>query len=355
LNFFFVLFIILLRYSFSFYIHYNINSHKDGTFRKIFITKPLQVSIVTMDDNNNNNSSKQKRTMAKATSPGAVAVVEEEFLVASGPTATVEPAVLEPHTTTSTKISSKPQSDAKQKKRKNNRSMATKPGVIHEYDRSDDDDDEEDDTLTTHRPSDGVDVENGGTTTATTGVFTLEAHLVDEEEERRKWTEQQRQEKEDERIRRLEESIRNNYGRPSVVVDAVPLNKKNPWWQLGNNENNGDGNRGWSYDRKKVVVVVTIIGFVLVAIAGIVVIGVAFGSKESSTNCQETCKGLLTGTPVTVNGVEFEKAIVQYLKDPSSSPYGSVINCWDVSQVSPYNRNPSSSLCTILHTPKKWS
>jgi hypothetical protein len=108
-----------------------------------------------------------------------------------------------------------------------------------------------------------------------------------------------------------------------------------------------------------VVVAVTIVVFVLVAIAGIVVLGVTFGSKESSpaaapttpeattesnpagaltqemtSTCQERCKGLLTGTPVTVNGVEFEQAIFQYLKNLSSSPYGSVINCWDVSQVS---------------------
>jgi hypothetical protein len=41
----------------------------------------------------------------------------------------------------------------------------------------------------------------------------------------------------------------------------------------------------------------------------------------------------LTGIPVTANDREFQNAILEYLKNSSSSPYSSVINCWDVSQV----------------------
>jgi hypothetical protein len=74
----------------------------------------------------------------------------------------------------------------------------------------------------------------------------------------------------------------------------------------------------------------------------IIAITLVFTLKEPepksslSLVCQETCNGLLTGTPVTVDGGEFQKAISEYLKDPSSSPCGSVINCWDVAQVSFY-------------------
>jgi hypothetical protein len=53
-----------------------------------------------------------------------------------------------------------------------------------------------------------------------------------------------------------------------------------------------------------------------------------------SMDCQEKCKDLLKGYPVTANGREFQNAILEHLQDPSSSPYGSVINCWDVSRVS---------------------
>jgi hypothetical protein len=52
-----------------------------------------------------------------------------------------------------------------------------------------------------------------------------------------------------------------------------------------------------------------------------------------SLECPKKCKSLLTGNPVTVNGREFQQAILDYLKDPLSSPYSSIINCWDVSQV----------------------
>jgi hypothetical protein len=38
---------------------------------------------------------------------------------------------------------------------------------------------------------------------------------------------------------------------------------------------------------------------------------------------------------VNVTGFEeFQLLIAEYLNDPSSSPYGSNINCWDVSLVS---------------------
>jgi hypothetical protein len=79
--------------------------------------------------------------------------------------------------------------------------------------------------------------------------------------------------------------------------------------------------------------------YILICVAVVVILSItlAFTLKEPTPNpshCQEKCKGLLTGIPVTVNGREFQQAILEYLEDPSSSPYGSTINCWDVSQVS---------------------
>jgi hypothetical protein len=49
-------------------------------------------------------------------------------------------------------------------------------------------------------------------------------------------------------------------------------------------------------------------------------------------SCQSQCQNV-TGTPVNVTGSALNKAIEEYLLSPSDSPYGSVINCWDVSQV----------------------
>jgi len=54
----------------------------------------------------------------------------------------------------------------------------------------------------------------------------------------------------------------------------------------------------------------------------------------ANPECQELCGSIATGVPVTTTGrAEFQAAILEYLKDPSSSPYGSTINCWDVSRV----------------------
>jgi hypothetical protein len=85
-----------------------------------------------------------------------------------------------------------------------------------------------------------------------------------------------------------------------------------------------------------------IYSLIFVIVVAIIAITLVFTLQEPepksslSLVCQETCNGLLTGTPVTVDGEEFQKAISEYLKNPSSSPYGTVINCWDVSQVSFY-------------------
>mmetsp|Transcript_574 Transcript_574/g.1073 ORF Transcript_574/g.1073 Transcript_574/m.1073 type:complete len:613 (+) Transcript_574:211-2049(+) len=57
-------------------------------------------------------------------------------------------------------------------------------------------------------------------------------------------------------------------------------------------------------------------------------------SSQDPRHCEELCSSLRTGVPVQVEGYkEFQTVILQYLKDPSSSPYGSNLNCWDVSQV----------------------
>lgn len=53
---------------------------------------------------------------------------------------------------------------------------------------------------------------------------------------------------------------------------------------------------------------------------------------ELRIRCEEECQGT-SHLPVLVNGFDFKQAILDYLTDPSSSPYGSNINCWDVSQV----------------------
>ncbi|KAG7348924.1 fibronectin domain containing protein [Nitzschia inconspicua] len=39
------------------------------------------------------------------------------------------------------------------------------------------------------------------------------------------------------------------------------------------------------------------------------------------------------GMPVDINGLELKKAIKEYLKNKTMSPYGTRISCWDVSQV----------------------
>jgi hypothetical protein len=66
-----------------------------------------------------------------------------------------------------------------------------------------------------------------------------------------------------------------------------------------------------------------------------------------SLECPKKCKSLLTGNPVTVNGREFQQVILDYLKDPLSSPYGSIINCWDVSQVR-IQFSLTSLQCTLI-------
>ena len=49
--------------------------------------------------------------------------------------------------------------------------------------------------------------------------------------------------------------------------------------------------------------------------------------------CQIDAGCFEDGKQVDLNGADFQQAIIDYINDPSSSPYGSVINCWDVRQV----------------------
>ena len=55
-----------------------------------------------------------------------------------------------------------------------------------------------------------------------------------------------------------------------------------------------------------------------------------------SLSCQELCQNV-TGVSVFVDGnstgLDFKRAVLEYLKNPSTSPYGEIINCWDVSEV----------------------
>ena len=52
--------------------------------------------------------------------------------------------------------------------------------------------------------------------------------------------------------------------------------------------------------------------------------------------CETMCGSLRkTHNAVRVGGTALRAAVLEYLNDPSSSPYGPIINCWDVSPVSP--------------------
>lgn len=53
---------------------------------------------------------------------------------------------------------------------------------------------------------------------------------------------------------------------------------------------------------------------------------------RNKKNCKALCKSV-KGRPVKVNGSSLNAAISEYMNAPASSPYGSVINCWDVSKV----------------------
>ncbi|KAG7342876.1 fibronectin domain containing protein [Nitzschia inconspicua] len=78
--------------------------------------------------------------------------------------------------------------------------------------------------------------------------------------------------------------------------------------------------------------------FLLLVVTG-VILGVVFGTKEKKlqhnmTLCQSRvgCEAF-AGVPVDVDGLEFKQAVKEYMKNVTSSPYGSRISCWDVSQV----------------------
>ncbi|KAG7342671.1 fibronectin domain containing protein [Nitzschia inconspicua] len=86
---------------------------------------------------------------------------------------------------------------------------------------------------------------------------------------------------------------------------------------------------------RKIMIAATLILLPLIG----VVLGIVFGTKEkeapkSSTLCQSQagCEAFL-GMPVDINGLELKQAIKEYLKNKTTSPYGSRISCWDVSQV----------------------
>jgi surface protein len=94
---------------------------------------------------------------------------------------------------------------------------------------------------------------------------------------------------------------------------------------------------------------VLVLAFVLFAWATII-LGLVFGLKYTTfttvvatTNklttmsevwleCQSMCQGL-SGEPVTANDLELRRVILEYMESPASSPFGSKINCWDISKV----------------------
>jgi hypothetical protein len=157
------------------------------------------------------------------------------------------------------------------------------------------------------------------------GIIPLEAHVVNnsmmqgEEAEQRLEAEMQRIQKELQRIKKERKQIQKER-KAQAVVDAVPVK---PWWKCG-------------CSRYRLVVLVGVV--IVIALA--ITLGVTLmPDKEKTTSslspqCQAKCQGLLTGIPFEGNWLDFQQAILEYLRDPSSSPYGSVINCWDVSKVS---------------------
>jgi surface protein len=79
----------------------------------------------------------------------------------------------------------------------------------------------------------------------------------------------------------------------------------------------------------------TIMIMCIILVVASVVTGVSLGARKSAADadsCQAKCH-VLAGVPVEVNGLDLKKAVVEYLQEPSSSPYGVEINCWDVSSV----------------------
>jgi hypothetical protein len=54
--------------------------------------------------------------------------------------------------------------------------------------------------------------------------------------------------------------------------------------------------------------------------------------SHPSTKCQTQCQQL-TGIPVAVGGATFHNVIAEYTLNPLASPYGSKVNCWNVSHV----------------------
>jgi hypothetical protein len=48
--------------------------------------------------------------------------------------------------------------------------------------------------------------------------------------------------------------------------------------------------------------------------------------------CETLCRGFNDST-ATLTDDNIKEAILEYIQNPSNSPYGSIINCWDVSKV----------------------
>jgi hypothetical protein len=55
-------------------------------------------------------------------------------------------------------------------------------------------------------------------------------------------------------------------------------------------------------------------------------------SQMPSTDCETLCQGINDST-ASLTDDNIKEAILEYIQNPSNSPYGSIINCWDVSKV----------------------
>eukprot|EP00980_Cylindrotheca_fusiformis_P006225 scaffold1333_cov86-Cylindrotheca_fusiformis.AAC.2 len=88
---------------------------------------------------------------------------------------------------------------------------------------------------------------------------------------------------------------------------------------------------------KRAILVVAVL-VIVVLVLGLRKSGVIFKSEpdQIAMNCEMMCKSLQEryNETVRVGGTDLRAEVLKYLSNPSSSVYGPIINCWDVSAVS---------------------
>jgi hypothetical protein len=155
----------------------------------------------------------------------------------------------------------------------------------------------------------------------------IDAELEERIEHRVREEERERIREEEIRHRNLVADFKERYLRRNLVLpeQQEPVNTEQ--WTFCENA---------VRRRRSILIYVSVCVIVLATVAialGFTLQEETVPKRKLSLECQEKCKGLLTGSPVLVNDREFQQAILEYLKDRSSSPYGPDMNCWDVSRV----------------------